>query len=154
MDDLGREVLRCTAECRSLVGLARAQSCTFFCHPVRHGRGTVAVRSAGSGTGELLGQTEVGQHDMSVRGNKDVLRLQITMNQVSFIEKTQRIQQLLRKDANQGCTQSSELILFDQFVQVDAEEFECQAEMLSVDEGILESQEVVVIVLVIFTIEL
>jgi hypothetical protein len=46
------------------------------------------------------------------------------------------------------------LVLFDQLVQIDAEQFENKTKMLSVDEGILQTQNVVIIVLVKFCIEL
>lgn len=59
------------------------------------------------------------------------------MDQMSFIQKTQRIQQLLCKDANERCAQPAELILLDEFIKIDAEQFKGQAEMLSVDECIL-----------------
>jgi hypothetical protein len=76
------------------------------------------------------------------------------MDQMSFIQKTQRIQQLLRKDTNECRAQTSELILLDEFVKVDTEQLECQAKMLPVDKGVFESQEMVVVVLVILAVEL
>jgi len=54
----------------------------------------------------------------------------------------------LRKDANQGRAQPAELILLDEFVKVDAEQLECQAQMLPVNESIFESQKVMVVVFV------
>lgn len=43
------------------------------------------------------------------------------MDQVSFIQKAQSIQQLLSEDTDEGRTQSPELVLLDEFVEVDTE---------------------------------
>lgn len=71
-----------------------------------------------------------------------------------FIQKTECIQQLLRKDTDKCRAQAPELILLDEFIKVDTEKLKCQAEMLPVDKGVFESQEMVVVVLVILAIEL
>jgi hypothetical protein len=46
------------------------------------------------------------------------------MDEASFVQKTQAIQQLLRKDPDECRAQSSKLILFDQLVQVHAQQLE------------------------------
>jgi hypothetical protein len=52
---------------------------------------------------------------------QDILGLQVAMYQSSLVQQTQPIQKLLRKDSDECRAQASELILFDQFVQVDAQ---------------------------------
>lgn len=43
------------------------------------------------------------------------------MDQVSLIQKTQRVQKLLREDSDQRGAQAPELVLLDQLIQIDAE---------------------------------
>lgn len=62
------------------------------------------------------------------------------MDQMCFVQKAQSIQKLLRKYAYQRRAQPSELILFNQFVEVHAEQLKGQTEMLFMDEGILQSK--------------
>lgn len=52
---------------------------------------------------------------------QDVLRLQVTVNQMSFVQEAQRIQELLCEDTDKSRTQPSELVLFDKLVEVDTE---------------------------------
>jgi len=54
-----------------------------------------------------------------------------------FIEQAQTVQKLLCEHANQRGTETSELVLLDEFVQIHAEQLENKAQMLSMDEGIL-----------------
>lgn len=61
---------------------------------------------------------------------------------------------MLRKYPHKRRAQTAELILFDEFVQVHAQQLEDQAEMLAVDEGVAESKEMVVVVLVEFAVDL
>lgn len=65
-----------------------------------------------------------------------ILRFEITMDQMSLVQQTQRIQELLGKHAYEGRTQASELILFDQFIKVDTKKLKCQTQVLPVDECI------------------
>ena len=46
------------------------------------------------------------------------------MYQTSLVQQAQSIQELLRKHSHKGSAQSSELVLFDQLVQIDTEELE------------------------------
>lgn len=85
---------------------------------------------------------------------QDVLWFQIAVDQVGFVQKAQRIQKLLGKYADEGCAQATELVLLDQFVEIDAEQFECQTKMLAMNKCVFQPEQVVVIVLVIFTVEL
>jgi hypothetical protein len=70
---------------------------------------------------------------------ENVLRLQIAMDQFRFVQQTQAIQQLLRKYSYKRSAQSSELILLDELIQVHREQLKDQAQMLFVDECILQS---------------
>lgn len=76
------------------------------------------------------------------------------MNEMGLVQQTQGIQKLLREDTDKRSTQASELILLDQLVQVDTEKLEGEAQMLTVDEGILQTEEVMVIILVVFAVQL
>jgi len=76
------------------------------------------------------------------------------MDQSSLIEQRQTIEELLGKDTDQSRAETAELVLLDELVQVDAEQFEDETEMLAVDEGIFEAEEVVVIVFIELCIEL
>jgi len=46
------------------------------------------------------------------------------------------------------------LVLLDELIEIDAEKFEYETEMLSVDESILQTQDMVIIVFVELSIEL
>lgn len=76
------------------------------------------------------------------------------MNKSRLVEERKAIEELLRKDTDQGCAQSAELILLDKLVQVNAQELKNQAKMLAVNKSILEAQKMVVVVLVEFCVEL
>lgn len=76
------------------------------------------------------------------------------MNQMRLVQQTQGIQQLLCKHANKGGAQSAELVLLDELVEVDAKQFERKAQMLPVNECVLEAKQMVVVVLVVLTVEL
>lgn len=76
------------------------------------------------------------------------------MNQARFVQEGQAIQELLGENPDQCGTKTPELVLLDQFVQVDAEKLEDETQMLPVDERILESQQMVVVVLVELRVEL
>lgn len=76
------------------------------------------------------------------------------MNQPSLVEKGEAIQKLLGEHADQSRAETAELVLLDKFVQVDAEQLEDEAKMLSVDKGVFQSEKMVVIVFVELRIEL
>jgi hypothetical protein len=76
------------------------------------------------------------------------------MNQVSLVQKTQRIQKLLREDSDERSAQASELILLDQLVKVDTEKLEGETQMLTMNESVLQTEEVMVIVLVVLAVQL
>jgi hypothetical protein len=70
------------------------------------------------------------------------------VDQFRLVQQTQTIQKLLCKDAHQRGAQTSELILLDQLVQVDRQQLKDQAQVLFVDESILQPQNVMIVVLV------
>jgi hypothetical protein len=76
------------------------------------------------------------------------------VDQVSLVQKAQGIQQLLCKDTDESGAQAPELVLLDQFVQVDTEKLKGKTEMLPVNEGVLQTQKVVIIILVVFAVQL
>lgn len=55
---------------------------------------------------------------------ENVLRLQITVNQLRLAEQCKTIDQLLGKYAHQRGGKATELVLLDQLVQIDAQQFE------------------------------
>ena len=71
-----------------------------------------------------------------------------------LVQETKGVQELLSKHPHKRGTQPSELILLDQLVKVDAEQFETQTEVLPVNEGILQPKEMMVVVLVKLVVEL
>ena len=60
------------------------------------------------------------------------------MYEPCFVEKAQAVQKLLGENPNESCTQTSKLVLLDQFVKIDAEKFKNQTQVLPVDERIFE----------------
>lgn len=76
------------------------------------------------------------------------------MYESSLIEKSQSIQQLLCKNPDKSCAQSSKLILFDKLVKIDTEKLEYEAEVLSMNEGVFQSKEMMVVIFVEFLIKL
>ena len=60
------------------------------------------------------------------------------MNQLCLSQQRQPVDQLLRKNANERRGQSSELVLLDQFVKVNAQQLEDKAQMLAVNERVLQ----------------
>lgn len=61
---------------------------------------------------------------------------------------------MLREYSNECRAQSAELVLLDELVKVHAEQLKHQTQMLPVNEGIFQAQNVVVIVLVVLAVEL
>lgn len=85
---------------------------------------------------------------------QNVFGFQIAVNQARLVEQCKTIEKLLSKDADQSGAESSELVLLDKLVQVDAEELKHQAKMLTVDECVLQAQKMMVVVLVELRVEL
>jgi len=61
------------------------------------------------------------------------------MDKAGFIQQTQAIEKLLGEDAHEGSTQTTELVLLNQFVQIDTKKFKHQAQMLPVNECIFQT---------------
>lgn len=76
------------------------------------------------------------------------------MYQPRLVQQTKRIEQLLRKDPNQRRTQSTELILLDELVEVDTQQLKDQTQMLLVNESILQSQNMMIVMLIKLTVKL
>jgi hypothetical protein len=76
------------------------------------------------------------------------------MYKTSLVQQAETIQELLSKDSHKRRAQAPELVLLDQLVQIDAKQFENQAKMLSMDKSILQSEEMMVVVLIELRIEL
>lgn len=85
---------------------------------------------------------------------KNILGFQIAVYQARFVQEGQAIQELLGENPDQRGTKTPELVLLDQFVQIDAEKFKDQAQVLPVYKGILQSQEVVVVILIKLSVQL
>ena len=67
------------------------------------------------------------------------------MDQVSLVQETQCIQQLLRKHPHESRTQTPELILLDKLIEVDTEQLKCQTKMLAMNESVFQPKEMMVI---------
>jgi hypothetical protein len=76
------------------------------------------------------------------------------VDQLGLTQERQSGEELLRKHPDQGCAEAAELVLLDQLVQVYAEQFKHQAQMLPVYKRVLQPQQVVVVVLIHRLIEL
>lgn len=85
---------------------------------------------------------------------QDVFGFEIAMNQPRLVEQRKPVKQLLGKDSDQRRAQPAELVLFDELVQVDAQQLEDQAQMLPVNECILEPEQMMIVVLVELGVEL
>lgn len=59
------------------------------------------------------------------------------MYQSSFVQECEPVKQLLSEHPHECGTQSTELILLDQLVKINAEQLKHQAQMLAMDEGVL-----------------
>ena len=59
---------------------------------------------------------------------------------MGLVQETQRVQELLGEYPDQCCAQPPELILLDQLVQIDTQQFKHQTEMLPVDERVLQTE--------------
>ena len=73
---------------------------------------------------------------------KDVLGLEVTMNDLVIFDVFQTLQDLNGKSADQTQTYSLEVVVFDELIQVDAEEFKRDAKMLSENHIILHADDV------------
>ena len=71
------------------------------------------------------------------------------MNDFGFKEHSERIQYLSNKYSNQIGRQSAKLILLDQFIQVDTEDFKCDAKMVPEYKRILHSHQMMFSVYII-----
>ncbi len=76
------------------------------------------------------------------------------MYESSFVQQAQPIEKLLRKYSYKCCAQPSELVLFDQLVKIDTQQLEYQAEMLSVNESILQTKNMMVVILIELRVQL
>jgi hypothetical protein len=76
------------------------------------------------------------------------------MNQSRLVQERKTCEQLLGKYSHQCGAQASELVLLDQLVEIDAQQFKDKTQMLSVYKSILQSQEVMVIILIHLLIQL
>ncbi len=85
---------------------------------------------------------------------EDILGLQIAVDQPRLVQQSEAVEKLLREDSDQRGAEATELVLLDQLVQIDTQQLEHQAQVLPMDEGVLEPQQVVVVVLVKLRIEL
>lgn len=70
------------------------------------------------------------------------------------MQDTKSIQNLTHKDPDEVRTQAAKLVLLDKFVEIDAEHFKDDAEMVLVDKRVFHAANVVLIVWVVFIIEL
>jgi hypothetical protein len=61
---------------------------------------------------------------------------------------------LLSKNTDESCAQTTKLVLLDQFIKIDTEQFKNQTEMLPVDKSILQTKQVMVVVLVVLAVKL
>lgn len=76
------------------------------------------------------------------------------MNQLGFTKQSKARKQLLSKDTNKSCAKTTELILLDQLVQVDAEQFKDETQVLPVNESIFQPQQMMIVVLVHLLVQL
>ena len=79
----------------------------------------------------------------SFENDRTHLRLQITMHNPMMSHQNQTLQELNGESSNEGRRESSERVGFDEFVEVDAEEFGSDAEMVSEVEVFGHSDDVV-----------
>jgi hypothetical protein len=85
---------------------------------------------------------------------KNILWLQIAMDQMRLVQQAQGVQQLLSKHSDECSTQSTELVLLNELVEVDTEQFERKTQVLTVNKCVFQTKQVVVIVLVVFAVQL
>lgn len=52
---------------------------------------------------------------------QNILGFEIAMDEMGFVQKAESVQELLCEDTNECCAQSAELILLDEFVEIDTE---------------------------------
>jgi hypothetical protein len=76
------------------------------------------------------------------------------VDETGLVEERETVQELLRKDAHEGGAEAPELVLLDELVEVDAQQLKHEAQVLPVDERVLEAEQVVVVVLVELGVEL
>lgn len=88
------------------------------------------------------------------RFEQDIFRLQVAVNQPCFFKHRQALEQLLSENLDQLSTQTLELVLLDQLVQIGRKTLENQAEMILVCEGIQHPQYVESIFGIMLPIEL
>lgn len=89
-----------------------------------------------------------------LRLEEDVLWFEIAVDDLGLLQYRQRVEKLSGEDADETRTESSERVLLDELIQVVGEELKDEAEMRVVDEGVLESQHVVLVVLVPLVVDL
>ena len=65
-------------------------------------------------------------HNQNLLFQENILRFEVAMYQPRLVQQTERIKQLLRKHPNQRRTQSAELILLDELVEVDTQKLKDQ----------------------------
>jgi hypothetical protein len=91
---------------------------------------------------------------MDVLLQENILGFEIAMDQLGLAQGDEPGQQLLGKHPHQSGAETAELVLFDQLVEIHAEQFKHQAQMLPVDERVLQPQDMIVVVFVELSIQL
>lgn len=88
------------------------------------------------------------------RLEKDVLGLEVAVDDLGLLEDSEGVEELGGEDAHEARAEPAERVLLDEFVEVVREELKDEAEVRVVDEGVLESEHVVLVVLVPLVIDL
>ena len=89
-----------------------------------------------------------------VRFEKDILRLQITVYQTCILQDSHGVQKLCHEDLDQLRAQALELVLLDELVQVGRKQLEYETEMVLVNEGIPQAENMMFVMRIALIIEL
>jgi hypothetical protein len=92
--------------------------------------------------------------EKDARLEKDVLGLEIAMNDLGLLQHRQSVEELSGEDAHERGAEPAERVLLDELIEVVGEELEDEAEMRVVDKRVLEPKHVVLVVLVPLIVDL
>lgn len=95
----------------------------------------------------MAGGAEIDDFDLGrlERFEEDIFRFEVAVDESCILEDGEGIEKLSHEDFDELGAETLELILFDEFIEVGGEELKDETEMVSVDEGVAEAKDVVLV---------
>ena len=93
----------------------------------------------------MRGREKESKRKGNLRFEEDIFRFEVAVDESCILEDGEGIEKLSHEDFDELGAETLELILFDEFIEVGGEELKDETEMISVDEGVAETEDVVLV---------